>query len=122
MHNQVQVYLYDVTDENKLTGTLLVRPNTILNKGETYVKPKDGLYGTPMFDEDKQGWFGMTKEEWLKTNPFHDNPQDSQPSQQQETIASLLKQNASLQKQVKTQATVNATVMKDLAELKSKVK
>lgn len=122
MHNQVQVYLYDVTDENKLTGTLLVRPNTILNKGETYVKPKDGLYGTPMFDEDKQDWFGMTKEEWLKTNPFHDNPQDSQPSQQQETIASLLKQNASLQKQVKTQATVNATVMKDLAELKSKVK
>lgn len=122
MHNQVQVYLYDVTDENKLTGTLLVRPNTILNKGETYVKPKDGLYGTPMFDEDKQDWFGMTKEEWLKTNPFHDDPQDSQPSQQQETIASLLKQNASLQKQVKTQATVNATVMKDLAELKSKVK
>lgn len=122
MHNQVQVYLYDVTDENKLTGTLLVRPNTILNKGETYVNPKDGLYGTPMFDEDKQDWFGMTKEEWLKTNPFHDNPQDSQPSQQQETIASLLKQNASLQKQVKTQATVNATVMKDLAELKSKVK
>lgn len=122
MHNQVQVYLYDVTDENKLTGTLLVRPNTILNKGETYVKPKDGLYGTPMFDEDKQDWFGMTKEDWLKTNPFHDNPQDSQPSQQQETIASLLKQNASLQKQVKTQATVNATVMKDLAELKSKVK
>lgn len=122
MHNQVQVYLYDVTDENKLTGTLLVRPNTILNKGETYVKPKDGLYGTPMFDEDKQDWFGMTKEEWLKTNPFHGNPQDSQPSQQQETIASLLKQNASLQKQVKTQATVNATVMKDLAELKSKVK
>lgn len=122
MHNQIQVYLYDVTDENKLTGTLLVRPNTILNKGETYVKPKDGLYGTPMFDEDKQDWFGMTKEEWLKTNPFHDNPQDSQPSQQQETIASLLKQNASLQKQVKTQATVNATVMKDLAELKSKVK
>ena len=122
MHNQVQVYLYDVTDENKLTGTLLVRPNTILNKGETYVKPKDGLYGTPMFDEDKQDWFGMTKEEWLKTNPFHDDPQDSQPSQQQETIASLLKQNASLQKQVKTQATVNATVMKDLAELKSRVK
>ena len=122
MHNQVQVYLYDVTDENKLTGTLLVRPNTILNKGETYVKPKDGLYGSPMFDEDKQDWFGMTKEEWLKTNPFHDDPQDSQPSQQQETIASLLKQNASLQKQVKTQATVNATVMKDLAELKSKVK
>ena len=122
MHNQVQVYLYDVTDENKLTGTLLVRPNTILNKGETYVKPKDGLYDTPMFDEDKQDWFGMTKEEWLKTNPFHDDPQDSQPSQQQETIASLLKQNASLQKQVKTQATVNAMVMKDLAELKSKVK
>lgn len=122
MSDLVQVYLYDITDNNKYSGTVMVHKAEALPNGQTYVKPKDGLYGTPMFDEDKQDWFGMTKEEWLKTNPFHDNPQDSQPSQQQETIASLLKQNASLQKQVKTQATVNATVMKDLAELKSKVK
>lgn len=122
MSDLVQAYLYDITDQNKYLGTIMVKRSTPLSNGETYIKPKDGLYGKPRFDENKLDWFGITREEWLKTNPFHDDPQDSQPSQQQETIASLLKQNASLQKQVKTQATVNATVMKDLAELKSKVK
>lgn len=123
MTDLVQVYLYDVTDHNKLSGTLMVRNSSILGNGETYIKPKDGLYGTPMFDEDKQDWFGMTKEEWLKNNPFHDSGQSDQPSPQQEMMASLMKQNAALsmklQSQVKAQATINATLMKSMAELKA---
>lgn len=121
MNNEtIQIWLYDTTNENKLSGTMQVPKDAKLAPGQTKVRPKDGLYGIPKFDEEKQEWFGMAYEEWLKTNPFHDQPQV--PSQQQETIASLMKQNASLQKQVKTQATVNASVMKNLAELKAKVK
>lgn len=117
-----QIYYYNSSDDNLFIGTGLVEDNHQLLVGETFIKPADGLNWPLRFDEKIQRWYGLTDEEWLKTNPFHGNPQDSQPSQQQEIIASLLKQNASLQKQVKAQATVNAVVMKDLAELKSKVK
>lgn len=119
-NDTIQIWLYDTTNENKLSGTMRVPKDAELAPGQTKVRPKDGLYGIPMFDEEKQEWFGLTYEEWLKTKPFHNQPQV--PSPQQETIASLLKQNASLQKQVQTQATVNANIMKSLAELKSKVK
>ena len=37
-------------------------------------------------------------------------------------MASLMKTNADLQRQVKLQATVNATMMKSIAELKSEAK
>lgn len=97
--------------------------DTELTTGQTSIKPKDGLYGTPMFDEEKQDWFGMSREEWLKTHPFHGSGQSNQPSPQQEMMAMLMKQNATLsmklQSQVKAQATVNATLMKSMAELKA---
>lgn len=119
-NDTVQIWLYDTTDGNKLIGTIRVPRGSELTVGQTAVKPKGGLYGLPKFDEDKQEWFGMTKEEWLKTNPFHDRDQSTQPSPQQEMMATLMKQNANLQKEVKAQATVNANIMKNLAELKAK--
>lgn len=122
MSDLVQAYLYDITDQNKYLGTIMVKRSTPLSSGETYIKPKDGLYGKPRFDENKLDWFGITREEWLKTNPFHDNGNNNQPSAQQALMANLMKENASLQKQVKAQATVNATIMKSIAELKSETK
>lgn len=122
MSDLVQAYLYDITDQNKYLGTIMVKRSTPLSSGETYIKPKDGLYGKPRFDENKLDWFGITREEWLKTNPFHDNGNNNQPSAQQALMANLMKENASLQKQVKAQATVNATIMKSIAELKSEAK
>lgn len=122
-NNLVQIWLYDTTNENKLIGEAFVSKDTELTIGQTSVKPKDGLYGTPRFDEEGQDWFGMSREEWLKTHPFHDSGQLNQPSQQQELMATLMKQNAALsmklQSQVKVQATVNATLMKSMAELKA---
>lgn len=122
MSDLVQAYLYDITDQNKYLGTIMVKRSTPLSSGETYIKPKDGLYGKPRFDENKLDWFGITREEWLKTNPFHDSGNNNQPSAQQALMANLMKENASLQKQVKAQATVNATIMKSIAELKSETK
>lgn len=118
----VQVWLYDTTNQNKLTGTTKVPRGTELLVGQTYIKPADGLYGTPMFDEEQQRWFGMSKEEWLKSDHLNGGEPTNTPSSQQQLMASLMKTNANLQKQVNMQATVNATIMKSIAELKSEAK
>ncbi|MDM8264602.1 hypothetical protein [Limosilactobacillus vaginalis] len=121
-NDMVTVYLYDTLDKNKLIGTTTVSRGSELLVGQTYIKPADGLYGTPMFDEDQLRWFGMTKEEWLKSDHLNGGKPVDKPTSQQTLIANLMKQNAELQKQVKTQATVNATMMKSIAELKSETK
>lgn len=118
----VQVWLYDTTNKNKLTGTTKVPRGTELLVGQTYIKPADGLYGTPMFDEGQQRWFGMSKEEWLKSDHLNGGEPTNTPSPQQQLMASLMKTNANLQKQVNMQATVNATIIKSIAELKSEAK
>lgn len=118
----VQVWLYDTTNKNKLTGTTKVPRGTELLVGQTYIKPADGLYGTPMFDEEQQRWFGMSKKEWLKSDHLNGGEPTNTPSPQQQLMASLMKTNANLQKQVNMQATVNATIMKSIAELKSEAK
>ena len=123
MNNElVQVWRYDTTDKNKLTGTTMVPRGSELLVGQTYIKPADGLYGTPMFDEEQQRWFGMSKEEWLKSDHLNGGEPTNTPSPQQQLMASLMKTNANLQKQVNMQATVNATIMKSIAELKSEAK
>lgn len=121
-NDMVTVYLYDTLDKNKLIGTTTVPRGSELLVGQTYIKPADGLYGTPMFDEDQLRWFGMTKEEWLKSDHLNGGKPVDKPTSQQTLIANLMKQNAELQKQVKTQATVNATMMKSIAELKTQNK
>ena len=121
-NDMVTAYLYDTLDKNKLIGTIKVPRGSELLVGQTYIKPADGLYGTPMFDEDQLRWFGMTKEEWLKSDHLNGGKPVDKPTSQQTLIANLMKQNAELQKQVKTQATVNATMMKSIAELKSEAK
>ena len=121
-NDMVTAYLYDTLDKNKLMGTTTVPRGSELLVGQTYIKPADGLYGTPMFDEEQLRWFGMSKEEWLKTDHLNGGEPTNTPSSQQQLMASLMKINADLQKQVKLQATVNATIMKSIAELKSEAK
>ena len=121
-NDMVTVYLYDTLDKNELIGTTTVPRGSELLVGQTYIKPADGLYGTPMFDEDQLRWFGMSKEEWLKSDHLNGGEPTNKPSPQQQLMASLMKTNADLQKQVKLQATVNATMMKSIAELKSEAK
>lgn len=120
-NDKVQVWLYDRNNDNKLTGTILVDKGTTLASSQTFVQPKDGLFGVPRFNEGKQDWFGENKDDWLRSKPYNgDN--SNQPSTQQQLMADLMKANADLQKQVNMQATVNATIINSIAELKSKVK
>ena len=121
-NDMVTAYLYDTLDKNKLIGTIKVPRGSELLVGQTYIKPADGLYRTPMFDDDQLRWFGRTKEEWLKSDHLNGGKPVDKPTSQQTLIANLMKQNAELQKQVKTQATVNATMRKSIAELKSEAK
>ena len=121
-NDTVQAWVYDTTNKNKLVGTINVHRGSQLLVGQTYIKPADGLYGTPRFDEEQLRWFGMTKEEWQKTDYLNGGKESIQPSQQQQMMASLMKTNADLQRQVNMQATVNATIMKSIAELKSEAK
>lgn len=118
----VQAWVYDTTNKNKLVGVINVPRGSQLLVGQTYIKPADGLYGTPRFDEEQLRWFGMSKEEWLKTDHLNGGEPTNTPSPQQQLMANLMKQNADLQKQVNMQATVNATIMKSIAELKSQAK
>lgn len=121
-NDTVQAWVYDTTNKNKLVGVINVPRGSQLLVGQTYIKPADGLYGTPRFDEEQLRWFGMTKEEWQKTDYLNGGEPTNTPSPQQQLMASLMKTNADLQRQVKLQATVNATMMKSIAELKSEAK
>lgn len=121
-NDTVQAWVYDTTNKNKLVGVINVPRGSQLLVGQTYIKPADGLYGTPMFDEDQLRWFGMSKEEWLKSDHLNGGEPTNTPSPEQQLMASLMKTNADLQKQVNMQATVNATIMKSIAELKSEAK
>lgn len=121
-NDTVQAWVYDTTNKNKLVGVINVPRGSQLLVGQTYIKPADGLYGTPRFDEEQLRWVGMTKEEWEKTDYLNGGKESIQPSAQQQMMASLMKTNADLQRQVKLQAMVNATIMKSVAELKSETK
>lgn len=121
-NDTVQAWVYDTTNKNKLVGVINVPRGSQLLVGQTYIKPADGLYGTPRFDEEQLRWFGMSKEEWLKSDHLNGGEPTNTPSPQQQLMASLMKTNANLQKQVNMQATVNATIMKSIAELKSEAK
>lgn len=141
MEEDVQIWLYDTSNKNKLTGTIRVPNGQELQPGQTAIRPADGLYGTPMFDTDNQRWFGEDKGEWLKKHPIP----VPKPSAQQIAIAGLMKDmaalkasndddgqaklNAGLMKQmaqmklttdaqIKAQAQINASAMKDIAKLK----
>lgn len=142
MEEDVQIWLYDTADDNKLTGTIRVPNGQELQPGQTAIRPADGLYGTPRFDTENQRWYGENKAEWLKKHPIP----VPEPDAQQIAIARLMKDmavlktsnnddsdqaklNAGLMKQMaqmklstdaqfKAQAQINASAMKDIAKLK----
>lgn len=116
MEETVQIWLYDTSNKNKLTGTIRVPNGQELQPGQTAIRPADGLYGTPMFDTDNQRWFGEDKGEWLKKHPIP----VPKPSAQQIAIAGLMKDMAALKTSNDDdgQAKLNAGLMKQMAQMK----
>lgn len=132
----VDIYCYDVNNNNALSDMFSVPAGTTLKTGQTTVVPKDGLY-EPQFNGTT--WeAGITEEEFLAKQPKVEvKPSASQIAQantlkdvaklqvahtaQQKLNAELMVDNANLKKQNQTQATLNASLMKQLAGLKQQV-
>lgn len=93
-----QIYYYNSSDDNLFIGTGLVEDNHQLLVGETFIKPADGLNWPLRFDEKIQRWHGLTDEQWLKTNPFHNNHEA--PTSQQRLNSMLTTQVALLTQEV----------------------
>lgn len=78
---------------------------------ETLVKPADGLYDPTW---NGSAWVGITAEEYYKKHPI----EPAKPSQSQQLLADLMKDVATVKIDNKTQDTLNASVMKGLASQK----
>lgn len=132
----VDIYCYDVNNNNALSDMFSVPAGTTLKTGQTTVVPKDGLY-EPRFNGTT--WeASITEEEFLAKQPKAEvKPSAAQIAQantlkdvaelqvahtnQQKLNADLMKDNAALKEQNQTQVTLNANLMKQLAELKQEV-
>lgn len=112
-NDMVQIWYYDIENGGKYTGTDLVLQNHVLQAGETFIRPEDGLYWPIYFVADKQRWIGTAKEQWLKEHP---QPKPD-PDPQQVALAGLLKDVATI-KNDKSQDSLNAGLMKQVADLK----
>lgn len=112
-NDKVQIWYYDIENGNKYTGTGLVPQNHVVKTGETFIQPENGLYWPIYFVADKQRWIGTPKEQWLKEHP---QPKP-EPDPQQVALAGLLKDVATI-KNDKSQDSLNAGLMKQVADLK----
>lgn len=108
--NQV-VLTYEIKADKSL-GQITRHPaGYVLQSNETFTKPKDGLYDPHWNGSD---WVGISAEEYYKKHPI----EPAKPSQSQQLLADLLKDVAAVEVDNKTQDTLNASVMKELASQK----
>lgn len=98
----VDIYCYDVNNNNALSDMFSVPAGTTLKTGQTTVVPKDGLY-EPRFNGTT--WeASITEEEWLAKQPKQPDPKPTATQQlvmkQQASITQLeqmvMKQQASM--------------------------
>lgn len=93
-------------------GPMTKRPaGYTLQANETLVKPADGLYDPTW---NGSAWVSIAAEEYYKKHPI----EPAKPSQSQQLLADLLKDVAAVKVDNKTQYTLNASVMKELASQK----
>lgn len=108
--NQV-VLTYEIKTDKSL-GQITRRPAGYTPAtNETLVKPADGLYDPTW---NGSAWVGISEEEYYKKHPI----EPAKPSQSQQLLANLMKDVAAVKVDSKTQDTLNASVMKELASQK----
>lgn len=140
-NEETQIWYYDVNNGNQYLSTKLVDANHQLKAGETFIRPQDGLLWPIYFSIEKQTWAGTPKKDWVNPRqeaPLGPNPQqramaglmkdvatikvESQDDSQDKLHAGLMKQMAqdklNSDAQLKVQAQINASAMKDIAKLK----
>lgn len=109
----VDIYCYDVNNNNTLSDMFSVPAGTTLKTGQTTVVPKDGLY-EPRFNGTT--WeAGITEEEFLAKQP----KAEVKPTAQQKANAEMSVQIAQMKQE---QAKLNAQLTLDIAMLKKQMK
>lgn len=112
-----QVYFYDsVTKE--FAGYDVIDDAAEFPANATTAKPVDsnsvGLYD-PTWNENTHSWNGLTEEEWKQKHATSEPKPE--PTQDQQTLASLTKQVMQLQAAITQQQKVNASLTKQLMDL-----
>ncbi len=119
---QIAIYLFDL-DTGEYNGSRLVPKNYGLQPGETFTKPKEGLYeprihhGDPASDDDT--WTGSTAEEFNKTLPDKKPVQPVQPNGQQALIMGQQANIVQLQKTVMNQQSKMTEMQKTVMDQQS---
>lgn len=105
------VVTYGINADNSL-GPITRHPQGYtLQPNETFTKPADGLY-EPSWNGST--WIGISEAEYLKKHPV----ELAKPTAQQTAMAGLLKDMSAIKVDSKSQDTLNANVMKQLADQK----
>nr|DAZ71513.1 MAG TPA: hypothetical protein [Caudoviricetes sp.] len=112
-----QVYFYNsITKE--FAGYDVIEDTAEIPANATTVKPVDnnsvGLYG-PTWNENTYSWNGLTEEEWKQKHATSEPKPE--PTQDQQTLASLTKQVMQLQTANVQQQKINTSLTKQLMDL-----
>ena len=105
------VITYGINDDKSLGAIIRHPQGYVLQANETFTKPADGLY-EPTWNGST--WVGISAEEYLKKHPV----EPAKPTTQQTAMAGLLKDMSVIKIDSKLQDTLNANVMKAMAQQK----
>lgn len=105
------VITYGINDDKSLGAIIRHPQGYVLQANETFTKPADGLY-EPKWNGST--WVGISAEEYLKKHPV----EPAKPTTQQTAMAGLLKDMSVIKIDSKLQDTLNANVMKAMAQQK----
>lgn len=105
------VITYGINDDKSLGAIIRHPQGYVLQANETFTKPADGLY-EPKWNGST--WVGISAEEYYKKHPI----EPAKPTPQQTAMAGLLKDMAAVKTDSKSQDTLNAALMKQLADQK----
>lgn len=112
-----QVYFYD-KDTKEFAGYDVIEDTAEIPANATTVKPADsngvGLYG-PTWNKNTNSWDSLTEDEWKQKHTTSEPKPE--PTQDQQTLASLTKQVMQLQVANVQQQKLNASLTKQLMDL-----
>lgn len=105
------VMTYGIKDDQHFGAITRHPAGYVLQANETFTKPADGLF-EPTWNGT--AWVGISAEEYYKKHPI----EPAKPTPQQTAMAGLLKDMAAVKTDSKSQDTLNAALMKQLADQK----
>lgn len=114
------VFMYD-TVTRIFKGSKLVDDDYIVQDGETFIEPSEGLYDPKQISADGTMWIGTDQAVWQAAQDaayqeyLKEHPEAApQPTAEEQQLAELIKSNSQ-------QTALNAQLIKQVAALQAKV-